>query len=298
MIQRGCRWRPSDRSKGSRVAGKNEIHRRLQVDEFTEKPRMVFFNTCTETIAQIPAIPLDKKNPEDVDTRAEDHIYDALRYGVMTRPRFSIFDYDPMGRPSQGMPVADATLDINMAEEDIPVEIESVSLEDTDDTVVADAGTNNIIPFIMEKYYRADDYREQDEQRWLRAYRNYRGLYGSDVQFTEAEKSRVFIKVTKTKTLAAYGQIVDVLFANNKFPLSVEPTELPEGVAKDVSFDPKEPEEVTNKTMNHLMDFVAMVTIYLRERLREAYKKGSDLCKKSCQRLKILKRKLVKRLLP
>ena len=109
MIQRGCRWRPSDRSKGSRVAGKNEIHRRLQVDEFTEKPRMVFFNTCTETIAQIPAIPLDKKNPEDVDTRAEDHIYDALRYGVMTRPRFSIFDYDPMGRPSQGMPVADAT---------------------------------------------------------------------------------------------------------------------------------------------------------------------------------------------
>ena len=136
-----------------------------------------------------------------------------------------------------------------MAEEDIPVEIESVSLEDTDDTVEADAGANNIIPFIMEKYYRADDYREQDEQRWLRAYRNYRGLYGSDVQFTEAEKSRVFIKVTKTKTLAAYGQIVDVLFANNKFPLSVEPTELPEGVAKDVSFDPKEPEEIANKSM-------------------------------------------------
>ena len=132
----------------------------------------------------------------------------------------------------------------------------------------------------MEKYYRADDYREQDEQRWLRAYRNYRGLYGSDVQFTEAEKSRVFIKVTKTKTLAAYGQIVDVLFANNKFPLSVEPTELPEGVAKDVSFDPKEPEEVTNKTMESPMDFVAMVTIYLRERLREAYKKGSTFARK------------------
>ena len=35
-----------------------------------------------------------------------------------------------------------------MAEEDIPVEIESVSLEDTDDTVVADAGTNNIIPLL------------------------------------------------------------------------------------------------------------------------------------------------------
>ena len=109
MIQRGCRFRPSDRSKGSRVSGKNEIHRRLQVDEFTEEPRMVFFNTCTETISQLPAIPLDKKNPEDVDTKAEDHLYDALRYGIMSRPRFSIFDYEPMGRPRTGMPVADST---------------------------------------------------------------------------------------------------------------------------------------------------------------------------------------------
>ena len=124
------------------------------------------------------------------------------------------------------------------------VESEAVSLEDSKDTATTDVHTTNIIPFVMERFYRAEDYRELDEQRWLRAYRNYRGLYGSDVQFTEAEKSRVFIKVTKTKTLAAYGQIVDVLFANNRFPLSVDPTELPEGVVKDVSFDPKEPEEL------------------------------------------------------
>ena len=109
MISRGCRWRPSDRSRGSRVAGKNEIHRRLQIDEFTEEPRLVFFNTCTNTISQLPSIPLDKKNPEDVDTKSEDHLYDALRYGIMSRPRFSIFDYDPMGRPGGGMQVADAT---------------------------------------------------------------------------------------------------------------------------------------------------------------------------------------------
>ena len=109
MITRGCRWRPSDRSKGSRVAGKNEIHRRLQVDDFTEEPRLVFFNTCTHTISQLPAIPLDKKNLEDVDTTSEDHLYDALRYGIMSRPRFSIFDYDPHATRPNGMPVADAT---------------------------------------------------------------------------------------------------------------------------------------------------------------------------------------------
>jgi hypothetical protein len=109
MVSKGCRWRPSDRSRGSRVAGKNEIHRRLQIDEFTEEPRLVFFNNCTNIIAQLPSIPLDKKNPEDIDTHSEDHLYDALRYGIMSRPRFSIFDYDPMGVPSRSMPVADAT---------------------------------------------------------------------------------------------------------------------------------------------------------------------------------------------
>ena len=50
--------------------------------------------TCTTT---------DKKNPEDIDTLAEDHLYDALRYGIMSRPRFSMFDYDPHGAPSRGM---------------------------------------------------------------------------------------------------------------------------------------------------------------------------------------------------
>jgi hypothetical protein len=95
MNMKGCRWRPSDRSRGSRISGKNEIHRRLQVDEFTEKPRLVFMQSCTNTLSQIPVIPLDKRNPEDVDTNAEDHLYDALRYGIMTRPRSSLWDYDP-----------------------------------------------------------------------------------------------------------------------------------------------------------------------------------------------------------
>ena len=95
MNMKGCRWRPSDRSRGSRVAGKNEIHRRMQVDEFTDEPRIVFFSTCTNIISQLPVLPLDKRNPEDVDTNAEDHLYDALRYGVMTRPRSSIWDYNP-----------------------------------------------------------------------------------------------------------------------------------------------------------------------------------------------------------
>jgi len=135
-----------------------------------------------------------------------------------------------------------------MADDEMMIEDDAIALEDTDDIAVADADVSNIIPFIQERYQRAEDYRYQDEERWLRAYRNYRGLYGPDVQFTEAEKSRVFIKITKTKTLAAYGQIVDVLFASNRFPLSVEPTELPEGVVENVHFDPQEPDQLRGET--------------------------------------------------
>jgi len=125
-----------------------------------------------------------------------------------------------------------------MAEEEIMIEDDAISLDDLSSLETEeDINTRGIVEYVYDKYSRAEDYRENDEDRWLRAYRNYRGLYGPDVQFTEAEKSRVFVKTTKTKTLAAYGQIVDVLFAGNKFPISVEPTTLPEGVSENVHAD-------------------------------------------------------------
>ena len=134
-----------------------------------------------------------------------------------------------------------------MAEEEMNIEDDAIALEDSEDSNVTDGGIRGIANYVMASFKKAEDYRYEDETRWVRAYRNYRGIYGPDVQFTEAEKSRVFIKVTKTKTLAAYGQIADVLFAGNKFPISIEPTELPEGVVKDVSFDPKEPKELRDQ---------------------------------------------------
>jgi hypothetical protein len=106
MILKGCRWRPADRSKGSRIAGKNEIHRLLQVDDYTGEPRMVFFNNCKNLISQLPSIPLSKSNSEDVDTHSEDHLYDALRYGVQTRPSIGMFDNET--NTSSGHHIADS----------------------------------------------------------------------------------------------------------------------------------------------------------------------------------------------
>ena len=141
-----------------------------------------------------------------------------------------------------------------MAEDnEVFIEDDAIILEDTENSTQDDAGTSNIISYIMERYRKSEDVRRQDEIRWLRAYRNYRGLYGPDVQFTDAEKSRVFIKVTKTKTLAAYGQIVDVLFANNKFQLTVDPTQLPDGVVDSIHFDPQSPPQLREDGMDELV---------------------------------------------
>ena len=115
----------------------------------------------------------------------------------------------------------------------------TLALDDVKNKEDEGVSIDGLVSYINERYTRSEESRRKDETRWLRAYRNYRGLYGPDVQFTETEKSRVFIKVTKTKTLAAYGQITDVLFSNNKFPLSVDPTVLPDGVVESVSSDPK-----------------------------------------------------------
>jgi hypothetical protein len=97
MNREGCRFRPSDRSPGSRVAGKIELHKRLTVDEDTEEPGIFFFSTCRNLIAQLPALPLDKRNAEDIDTHSEDHLYDALRYMIMSRPmnRETAWDHIP-----------------------------------------------------------------------------------------------------------------------------------------------------------------------------------------------------------
>ena len=91
---------------------------------------------------------------------------------------------------------------------------------------------SNLAGLIESRYYESQMARDHDENRWITAYHNFRGLYPKNVRFRESEKSRVFIKITKTKVLAAYGQLIDVIFGTGKFPIGVMETEIPEGVAE------------------------------------------------------------------
>ena len=100
---------------------------------------------------------------------------------------------------------------------------------------------NNLVGLIQDRFASAESSRDLDENRWLAAYHNYRGLYGKNVRFRESEKSRVFVKITKTKVLAAYGQLVDVIFGANKFPIGISETKVPEGVAEHAHLDTQNP---------------------------------------------------------
>jgi len=97
---------------------------------------------------------------------------------------------------------------------------------------------SNLVAQINSRFQQCETTREDDEDRWLQAFHNYRGRYFKNVAFRDHEKSRVFVKVTKTKVLAAYGQLIDVLFGANKFPLTIQETRVPEGIDEYAHLNP------------------------------------------------------------
>ena len=126
-----------------------------------------------------------------------------------------------------------------------------------DDDVTAldnkeDKSFDNLGSLIESRLKESEQARLYDEKRWLRSYRNYRGIYGSDMAFRDSEKSRVFVKVTKTKVLAAYGQLIEVLFSQGKFPIGIFPTKVPSGVSEYAHI---KPDNMKNPRMEDIYGF-------------------------------------------
>ena len=116
----------------------------------------------------------------------------------------------------------------NMLPEEEAKDVTIQALQDADSPEQAQEQAleyNPLVSFVKEVFYNNKTKRSTDEDRWLTAYRNYRGIYGPDTQFLDTEKSQAFIKLTKTKVLAAYSQLTEVLFSSQKFPIGVIPAE-------------------------------------------------------------------------
>ena len=69
----------------ARLPGKMQVHERLRFDE-DGRPKLQVFTTCREFIRTVPTLPYSAKKPEDIDSDAEDHIYDECRYVCMDHP--------------------------------------------------------------------------------------------------------------------------------------------------------------------------------------------------------------------
>lgn len=83
MADAGIRWTSSDKSRGSRQMGLQILRSRLEASLVGERPGIYFMENCRDVIATVPVIPRDPDLPDDVDTDAEDHLYDTVRYRVL-----------------------------------------------------------------------------------------------------------------------------------------------------------------------------------------------------------------------
>lgn len=79
----GCYWQRADKSPGSRKNGLQLIRDRLQAALEYEGAGIYFMRHCAATLALLPVIPRDEEDEDDVDTEAEDHLYDEVRYRVL-----------------------------------------------------------------------------------------------------------------------------------------------------------------------------------------------------------------------
>jgi hypothetical protein len=87
MENMGVKWTPSDKGPGSRVAGWEVMRQYLAAAKTRpmEDPGLLIFSTCPQLIRTLPSLPRDERKLDDVDTNAEDHLADALRYRLTTK---------------------------------------------------------------------------------------------------------------------------------------------------------------------------------------------------------------------
>lgn len=85
------KWVPCDKRPGSRVAGLERVRTYLKNavpnkdGTPNEEPGLYVFQNCYNFIRTVPVLGRDERNPDDVDTNAEDHVFDTLRYRIMSR---------------------------------------------------------------------------------------------------------------------------------------------------------------------------------------------------------------------
>lgn len=83
MSDEGIEWEESDKSPGSRKNGLQLARDRLEASIDGVGPGLYVQAHCRDSIGLIPTMPRSEKDMDDVDTTAEDHIWDDWRYRIL-----------------------------------------------------------------------------------------------------------------------------------------------------------------------------------------------------------------------
>jgi hypothetical protein len=84
FLSAGVEWKPANKAAGTRILGAELFRERLNNSlHNNDSPHFYVFNTCRSFIKTVPVLPRDEKKPDDIDTNAEDHIYDETRYRIL-----------------------------------------------------------------------------------------------------------------------------------------------------------------------------------------------------------------------
>lgn len=148
--------------------------------------------------------------------------------------------FDPMEASGPAAAKQHLTVDSNLGFDTVM----ALPEKNKEDAIKQNTELSPLVSFVSSQFQRAKDQRRPDECRWMEAYDNFRGQYNDKVQFLEQEKSRAFPKITKTKVVAAWSQILEIISAGGKFPIGVDPAPVPVSLLESVHFDPKSPEEM------------------------------------------------------
>jgi hypothetical protein len=87
MLAKGVAWTPANKGPGTRKTGAELLRTRMKASRkrAMEDPGIFVFSTCTDWIRTVPVLPRDERDPDDVDSKAEDHAYDETRYRLLEK---------------------------------------------------------------------------------------------------------------------------------------------------------------------------------------------------------------------
>lgn len=120
-----------------------------------------------------------------------------------------------------------------------------------EDVAQQEQALRSLVALVERKYKQAKEGRRTTEEKWLSNWKQFNSELSAEqkARVAEAQKrnpsaSSIFIPVTKTKTMAAYGQLIDIVFADQKFPLEVKATPQPEGIAEAAYIAPEQAPDI------------------------------------------------------